>query len=219
MCLHAQKDAFLQLQNALFPFEFIADAETRPQPDRPPLERVFKSPQRQSLDSLGHRQERNVFSIHLFPVKYLMPAQKIQAVAGIINIHFHSLAEKLIHQLDIADGVIHTAAQRPQDINCLTALARRRQKRQLRIRLILLRFMDLKFDVRLVLIFFQNLFVHRVQIADHRIDKPGDVLSEGQMVDVKIIDIDYDNKKVSLSIRALLEGGDEPAESEDVNEE
>ena len=55
--------------------------------------------------------------------------------------------------------------------------------------------------------------IHISQIADHRIDKPGDVLSEGQMVDVKIIDIDYDNKKVSLSIRALLEGGDEPAES------
>mgnify|MGYP002793293765 FL=1 len=61
--------------------------------------------------------------------------------------------------------------------------------------------------------------IHISQIADHRIDKPGDVLSEGQMVDVKIIDIDYDNKKVSLSIRALLEGGDEPAESENVNEE
>lgn len=61
--------------------------------------------------------------------------------------------------------------------------------------------------------------IHISQIADHRIDKPGDVLSEGQMVDVKIIDIDYDNKKVSLSIRALLEGGDEPAESEVVNEE
>ena len=61
--------------------------------------------------------------------------------------------------------------------------------------------------------------IHISQIADHRIDKPGDVLSEGQMVDVKIIDIDYDNKKVSLSVRALLEGGDEPAESEDVNEE
>ena len=61
--------------------------------------------------------------------------------------------------------------------------------------------------------------IHISQIADHRIDKPGDVLSEGQMVDVKIIDIDYDNKKVCLSIRALLEGGDEPAESEDVNEE
>ena len=217
MCLHAQKDASLQLQNALFPFEFIADAETRPQPDRPPLERVFKSPQRQPLDSLGHRQERNVFSIHLFPVKYLMPAQKIQAVAGIINIHFHSLAEKLIHQLDIADGVIHTAAQRPQDINCLTALARRRQKRQLRIRLILLRFMDLKFDVRLVLIFFQNLFVHRIQIADHRIEKPGDVLAEGDKVDVKITDVDMENKKVSLSIRALLEAA--PAEEEPEVEE
>ncbi|MBU5434806.1 bifunctional 4-hydroxy-3-methylbut-2-enyl diphosphate reductase/30S ribosomal protein S1 [Pseudoflavonifractor sp. MSJ-37] len=53
--------------------------------------------------------------------------------------------------------------------------------------------------------------IHISQIADHRIDKPGDVLSEGQMVDVKITDIDFENKKVSLSIRALLEerGSDE----------
>ena len=47
--------------------------------------------------------------------------------------------------------------------------------------------------------------IHISQIADHRIEKPGDVLSEGQMVDAKIIDIDTENKKVSLSIRALLE--------------
>ncbi len=47
--------------------------------------------------------------------------------------------------------------------------------------------------------------IHISQIADHRIDKPGDVLSEGQMVDVKITDIDFDRQKVSLSIRALLE--------------
>ncbi|OUN07951.1 bifunctional 4-hydroxy-3-methylbut-2-enyl diphosphate reductase/30S ribosomal protein S1 [Flavonifractor sp. An92] len=47
--------------------------------------------------------------------------------------------------------------------------------------------------------------IHISQIADHRIDKPGDVLSEGQMVDVKITDIDFEHKKVSLSIRALLE--------------
>ncbi len=46
--------------------------------------------------------------------------------------------------------------------------------------------------------------IHISQIADHRIDKPGDVLSEGQTVDVLITDIDFDNKKVSLSIRALL---------------
>ena len=61
--------------------------------------------------------------------------------------------------------------------------------------------------------------IHISQIADHRIDKPGDVLSEGQMVDVKIIDIDYENKKVSLSIRALLEAGEPADEDEDVNEE
>ena len=61
--------------------------------------------------------------------------------------------------------------------------------------------------------------IHISQLADHRVDKVSDVVSEGQMVDVKITAIDLENKKVSLSIRALLEGGDEPAESEDVNEE
>ncbi|MCC8122854.1 MAG: bifunctional 4-hydroxy-3-methylbut-2-enyl diphosphate reductase/30S ribosomal protein S1 [Oscillospiraceae bacterium] len=47
--------------------------------------------------------------------------------------------------------------------------------------------------------------IHISQIADHRIDKPGDVLAEGQMVDVKVTDIDFEHKKVSLSIRALIE--------------
>ncbi len=46
--------------------------------------------------------------------------------------------------------------------------------------------------------------IHISQIADRRIGKPEDVLSEGQEVDVKIIDIDADNKRISLSIRALL---------------
>ena len=56
--------------------------------------------------------------------------------------------------------------------------------------------------------------IHISQIADHRIDKPGDVLAEGDMVDVKITDIDMENKKVSLSIRALLEDS-EPVEDEE----
>lgn len=48
------------------------------------------------------------------------------------------------------------------------------------------------------------------QTADHRVDKPGDVLSEGQMIGCEIIDIDYDNKKMLLSIRALLEAATNP---------
>ena len=52
--------------------------------------------------------------------------------------------------------------------------------------------------------------IHISQIADHRIEKPGDVLAEGDKVDVKITAIDMDNQKVSLSIRALLE--EAPAE-------
>ena len=47
--------------------------------------------------------------------------------------------------------------------------------------------------------------IHISQIADHRIDKPSDVLAEGDKVDVKITDVDIENKKISLSIRALLE--------------
>ncbi len=48
--------------------------------------------------------------------------------------------------------------------------------------------------------------IHISQIADRRIAKPEDVLSEGQEVDAKIIDVDADNKRISLSIRALLDG-------------
>ena len=59
--------------------------------------------------------------------------------------------------------------------------------------------------------------IHISQIADHRIEKPGDVLEEGQTVDVKITDIDYERKKVSLSIRALL--NDHRAAEEDEGEE
>ena len=47
--------------------------------------------------------------------------------------------------------------------------------------------------------------IHISQIADKRIGKPEDVLSEGQEVTVKITDVDAENKRISLSIRALLE--------------
>ncbi len=50
--------------------------------------------------------------------------------------------------------------------------------------------------------------IHISQIADRRIGKPEDVLSEGQEVQVKITDVDAENKRISLSIRALLEEQD-----------
>lgn len=51
--------------------------------------------------------------------------------------------------------------------------------------------------------------IHISQIADHRIAKPEDVLEVGQQVEAKIIDINDEKKKVSLSIRALLVADDE----------
>ena len=58
--------------------------------------------------------------------------------------------------------------------------------------------------------------IHISEIADRRIDKPEDVLSEGQIVDAKITAIDEEKKKISLSIRALLTAPaeEEPAEDE-----
>jgi len=58
--------------------------------------------------------------------------------------------------------------------------------------------------------------IHISQIADRRIGKPEDVLSEGQDVKVKITDVDAENKRISLSIRALLE--EQAAETEEVAE-
>ena len=59
--------------------------------------------------------------------------------------------------------------------------------------------------------------IHISQLADHRVEKPGDVVAEGDRVDVKITDVDMENKKISLSIRALLEAA--PAAEEDQEED
>ena len=58
--------------------------------------------------------------------------------------------------------------------------------------------------------------IHISQVADHRVDKVSDVLTEGQEVEAKIIDVDADRKRISLSIRALLEpAAEESEEAED----
>lgn len=56
--------------------------------------------------------------------------------------------------------------------------------------------------------------IHISQIADHRIAKPEDALEAGQRVDAKIIDINDEKKKVSLSIRALLVDDDDYADED-----
>ncbi len=61
--------------------------------------------------------------------------------------------------------------------------------------------------------------IHISQIADKRIGKPEDVLSEGQEVQVKITDVDAENKRISLSIRALLVQDAEPEAEEEAEAE
>ncbi|MBR2613854.1 MAG: 4-hydroxy-3-methylbut-2-enyl diphosphate reductase [Clostridia bacterium] len=55
--------------------------------------------------------------------------------------------------------------------------------------------------------------IHISQIAQQKIGKPADVLEVGQVVDVKIIAIDEEKQKISLSIRALLDEAQAAAEA------
>ena len=62
--------------------------------------------------------------------------------------------------------------------------------------------------------------IHISQIANKRIEKPADVLSVGEEVEAKITAIDFDKKRVSLSMRALLpEDEQAPAKAAPVAEE
>ena len=68
--------------------------------------------------------------------------------------------------------------------------------------------------------------IHISQIADRRIEKPEDVLTIGDEVEAKVTEINWETKKISLSIRALIappvveEVAEEaPAEAEEVTDE
>ncbi len=56
--------------------------------------------------------------------------------------------------------------------------------------------------------------IHISQIANERIDKPQDVLSIGDEVEVLVTDIDFDKKRISLSIKALLPTPEKAAKEE-----
>ncbi len=59
--------------------------------------------------------------------------------------------------------------------------------------------------------------IHISQLSNKRVANVADVISVGDEVEAKITEIDYDNKKVSLSIRALLP--EEPVVEETAEEE
>lgn len=66
--------------------------------------------------------------------------------------------------------------------------------------------------------------IHISQISWERVKTPADVLNVGDEVDVKITEVDFDKKRVSLSMKALIEKPEEaiadlaeeaPAEAEE----
>lgn len=59
--------------------------------------------------------------------------------------------------------------------------------------------------------------IHISQIANQRVDNVKDILSVGQQVQVKIVEIDPEKKRISISMRALLEDAD-AAKADEVDE-
>ena len=60
--------------------------------------------------------------------------------------------------------------------------------------------------------------VHITEITDENIAKPGDVLTLGQMVKVKVLSIDKEEKKLSLSIKEAIEKNNEYEQYNDTEE-
>ena len=60
--------------------------------------------------------------------------------------------------------------------------------------------------------------IHISQIANQHIAKVADVLAVGDVVNAKIIEVDYEKKKVSLSIRATLDAEEAPQVEEEAEE-
>ena len=56
--------------------------------------------------------------------------------------------------------------------------------------------------------------IHISRISTQRINSPAEVLSVGQVVDVKIVEIDDENRKLALSIRAITEAAEKAAAAE-----
>ena len=62
--------------------------------------------------------------------------------------------------------------------------------------------------------------LHVSQIAREHVEKPSDVLKVGQEIEAKVVDFKAEDRKISLSMKALLEETEEPEESEvEVNTE
>ena len=61
--------------------------------------------------------------------------------------------------------------------------------------------------------------LHVSQISKEHIDKPSDVLSVGQEIEAKVVDINVPDRKISLSIKALLADDEETSETEENTEE
>ncbi|MDD6283042.1 MAG: 30S ribosomal protein S1 [Oribacterium sp.] len=58
--------------------------------------------------------------------------------------------------------------------------------------------------------------LHVSQISREHVNKPSDVLEVGQDITAKVVDLDVENHKISLSIKALLPGNDDRKEDPDV---
>jgi ribosomal protein S1 len=60
--------------------------------------------------------------------------------------------------------------------------------------------------------------LHVSQISHEHVDKPADILTVGQVITAKVVDLNKEEKKISLSMKALEAAAAPEAEAEDATE-
>ncbi|WP_322631146.1 bifunctional 4-hydroxy-3-methylbut-2-enyl diphosphate reductase/30S ribosomal protein S1 [Aedoeadaptatus coxii] len=61
--------------------------------------------------------------------------------------------------------------------------------------------------------------LHVSQISRQHVEKPADVLEIGQEIDVRVTDINFEDKKISLSMKALQPGGEDESATQEKKRE
>ena len=159
------------------------------------------------------RQEVSEWAPRIFTIK--IDSDKIRDVIGKGGATIRSITEETGASIDIEDdGTIHVAAvdksaadmaiKRIEDITRDIEAGQVYEGKVVRI---------VDFGAFVNLVPGRDGLVHISQIADHRVEKVSDELSEGQTVKVKVLEVDRQGR-VRLSMKELAEKASEETSDE-----
>ena len=102
MGFHHNQNPVREGNGTFLPRKLIADAETCPYLNVLLMERILKAGESNASDLLGKRQEGNIISPGLIPLKGPFPVNEVDTVLAVQDICLHSLLQAGKQQMDVA---------------------------------------------------------------------------------------------------------------------